>query len=75
MLDLEVGHSADTPRLRHLISPVDHDEVFRRFALEGPAAQLAVALLGGPARYHHSKLNPGNYVVGVQPRGSTRGKQ
>ena len=25
--------------------------------------------------YHHSKLNPGNYVVGVQPRGSTRGKQ
>lgn len=55
--DVEPGHSADTPRLRRLISPVDLDETFRELALEGPIAQLAVALLGAPARFHHSKLN------------------
>lgn len=57
VLDLEPGHTAEQPRLRRLISPVDHDEAFRSFALEGPAAQLAAAILGGTARYHHSKLN------------------
>ncbi|MFT7598309.1 MAG: ectoine hydroxylase [Acidimicrobiales bacterium] len=57
MLDLEPDHRPDHPRLRRLVSPVDYHETFRRFTLEGPAAQLACALLGGPARYHHSKLN------------------
>ena len=57
ILDLEPGHSAAAPRIRRLNSPVDHHEVFRRFALEGAASELACALLGGPARYHHSKLN------------------
>lgn len=56
-LDLDVGHTAEHPRLRRLTSPVDRHETFRSFALEGPAAQLACALLGGSARYHHSKLN------------------
>ena len=55
--DLEDGHSAETPRLRRLNSPVDLHETFARFALDGPAAKLAVQVLGGPARYHHSKLN------------------
>lgn len=57
ILDLDDGHSADNPRLRRLISPVDRHESFQRFALAGPAAQLACQLLGGAARYHHSKLN------------------
>ncbi|MEC7828127.1 MAG: phytanoyl-CoA dioxygenase family protein [Actinomycetota bacterium] len=57
ILDLEPGHSAAAPRIRRLNSPVDHHEVFRRFALEGQAAELACAILGGPVRYHHSKLN------------------
>ncbi len=57
ILDLEPGHSATAPRIRRLNSPVDHHEVFRRFALEGQAAELACAILGGPVRYHHSKLN------------------
>jgi len=57
ILDLDEGHSAAQPRLRRLVSPVDRHETFRRFALEGPAAHLACDLLGGPARYHHSKLN------------------
>jgi ectoine hydroxylase-related dioxygenase (phytanoyl-CoA dioxygenase family) len=57
VLDVEPGHSADQPRLRRLISPVDQHETFRRFTLEGPPARLAMELLGGPVRYHHSKLN------------------
>ncbi len=57
MFDLEVGHTAQRPRLRRLTNPVEHDEDFRSFALEGPAAQLAMDLLGGPVRFHHSKLN------------------
>ncbi len=56
-LDLEQGHSIAAPRIRRLNSPVDNHEVFRHFALEGPAAELACLILGGPARYHHSKLN------------------
>lgn len=55
--DVEDGHSAETPRLRRLNSPVDLHDTFARFALEGPAADLAVQVLGGPVRYHHSKLN------------------
>ena len=55
--DVEHGHSAETPRLRRLNSPVDLHETFARFALDGPAAELAVQVLGGPVRYHHSKLN------------------
>ncbi len=57
VLDIEPDHTAGAPRLRRLISPVDQHETFRRFALEGPAAALATELLGGPVRYHHSKLN------------------
>ncbi|MGF1598028.1 MAG: phytanoyl-CoA dioxygenase family protein [Acidimicrobiales bacterium] len=56
-IDVEPGHRADAPRLRRLVSPVDHHEVFRRFILDGPPAQLAMELLGAPVRFHHSKLN------------------
>ena len=55
--DVEPGHTAGSPRLRRLVSPVDLHDTFFRFAFEGPAAELACALLGGPARFHHSKLN------------------
>ncbi len=57
VLDVEPSHTADRPKLRRLNSPVDNHESFRRFTLEGPPAELAVELLGGPVRYHHSKLN------------------
>ena len=56
-LDLEPGHSASSPRLRRLNSPVDNHDAFRGFALEGLAAGLACSILEGPVRYHHSKLN------------------
>ncbi len=57
LLDLEPDHTSDEPRIRRLNSPVDNHERFRNFALEGLAAQLACAVLKGPVRYHHSKLN------------------
>lgn len=57
IIDVEPGHTAHRPMLRRLINPVDQHETFRTFALDGPAADLAVALLGGPVRFHHSKLN------------------
>ena len=57
VFDLEPTHTADAPRLRRLISPVDQHPTYARFTFEGPPAQLASALLGGPVRYHHSKLN------------------
>lgn len=56
-LDIEPSHTADAPRLRRLLNPVDNHTTFAEFALAGPAAQVAVDLLGAPARFHHSKLN------------------
>jgi ectoine hydroxylase-related dioxygenase (phytanoyl-CoA dioxygenase family) len=56
-IDVEPDHSADDPRLRRLTSPVDLHPTFAEFALAGPAADIAVDLLGSPARFHHSKLN------------------
>ena len=55
--DLEPTHTAEAPRLRRLNYPVDRHPTYARFTFEGPPAQLAAALLGGPVRYHHSKLN------------------
>ena len=57
VFDLEPAHTAAHPRLRRLVSPVDQHPTYARFTFEGPPAQLASALLGGPVRYHHSKLN------------------
>lgn len=56
-LDLDPAHTTDEPRLRRLTSPVDHHATFAEFTLKGPAADIALDLLGAPARYHHSKLN------------------
>ena len=57
MLDLEPSHTSENPRIRRLNSPVANHDTFSTFALEGPAAALACSILGGPVRYHHSKLN------------------
>jgi len=55
--DTEPGHCADRPRLRRINAPVDLDPTFATFALDGPATDLAEALLGPNVRFHHSKLN------------------
>ena len=56
-IDIAPGHTSAQPKLRRLVSPVDMHPTFHEFALQGPIAQLACALLGGSARFHHSKLN------------------
>ena len=55
--DREPDHTADAPRLRRISFPVDNDPAFAEFALDGPATDLAEALLGPDVRFHHSKLN------------------
>ncbi len=55
--DLEIGHSADNPRLRRLSSPCDHDERYWRYASESLLADIAADLLGSAVKFHHSKLN------------------
>ena len=55
--DTEPNHRADDPRLRRINSPVDLDDAFAEFALDGPATDLAEAVLGPNIRFHHSKLN------------------
>ena len=55
--DVESGHTADTPKLRRLSFPVDHHELFREMAFEGPVVDVAEDLLGPNVCYHHSKLN------------------
>ncbi len=55
--DPEPDHTSETPRLRRINSPVDLDPGFEEFSLDGPATDLAVAMLGPDIRFHHSKLN------------------
>jgi len=55
--DPEPDHTPENPRLRRINSPVDFDPTFEEFSLDGPAADLAEALLGPDVRFHHSKLN------------------
>ncbi len=54
---LEDGHSADTPRLRRLSSPVSHHEAFWAFASESVSADVAADVCGPDVKFYHSKLN------------------
>ena len=55
--DVENDHTAETPRLRRLISPQDHDPAYWDFATKGPIVDLAEDLLGPDIKFHHGKLN------------------
>ena len=55
--DVEPGHSASAPRLRRLMSPVEHHSTYWEFASEGPFVDIAEDLLGPDVKFHHSKLN------------------
>ncbi len=57
IFDLDVGHSADEPRLRRLSSPTDLHEAYWEFASQSVLVDLAVDLLGPDLKFHHSKLN------------------
>src|SRR5215210_4817976 len=57
LYDLDVGHSADEPRLRRLSSPTDLHETYWDFASRSVITDVAVDLLGPDVKFHHSKLN------------------
>jgi ectoine hydroxylase len=57
VFDLEAGHSADTPRLRRLVSPADLHPVFWEFVSESVLVDVALDLIGPDLKYHHGKLN------------------
>ena len=57
LYDLEVGHTADEPRLRRLSSPTDLHETYWEFASQSVITDVAADLLGADVKFHHSKLN------------------
>ena len=57
VFDLEPGHSADSPRLRRLTSPVEHHPFYWEWASQSVIADLAADLVGPDVKFHHSKLN------------------
>jgi len=57
LYDLDVGHSADEPRLRRLSSPTDLHDTYWEFASQSVITEVAVDLLGPDVKFHHSKLN------------------
>jgi hypothetical protein len=54
---LEAGHSAASPRLRRVTSPVEHHPTYWEFASSSPVTDVAEDLLGPGVKFHHSKLN------------------
>ena len=55
--DVEPDHTADSPRLRRLNSPVDQHPTYWEFATESEIVDLAEDILGPDIKFHHSKLN------------------
>lgn len=54
---LEDGHSAHSPRLRRLTSPVSHHPTFWDFAANSPIADAVADVVGPDVKFYHSKLN------------------
>ncbi len=57
VFDLEPTHTADSPRLRRLTSPVEQHETYWEFASRSLLADIAADLVGPDVKFHHSKLN------------------
>lgn len=55
--DVEPDHTVESPRLRRLMKPQDHDPVYADFAMNGPIVDIAEDLLGPDLKFHHGKLN------------------
>ena len=55
--DLEPDHSADSPRLRRLTSPVEQHPAYWEFASDSIVADVAADIVGPNVKFHHSKLN------------------
>ena len=57
VFDLEPGHTAESPRLRRLTSPVEHHPLYWELASTAPLVDLVADLVGPDVTFHHSKLN------------------
>lgn len=57
MLALDPAHSMDNPRLRRLIDPTEHHQLFWDYVSQGPLVDVAEDLLGPAFKFHHAKLN------------------
>src|SRR5437660_5329172 len=57
LYDLDLGHTANEPRLRRLSSPTDLHETYWEFASQSIITDVAVDLLAPDVKFHHSKLN------------------
>lgn len=55
--DLEVGHSAEHPKLRRVANPVDISNVFQDVLWHGPIVDMVADLVGPDVKFHHCKLN------------------
>ena len=55
--DLDPTHSAAAPRIRRISSPTELDQVYVEVAFESVLGDIAQALIGGPVRFYHSKIN------------------
>ena len=57
LFDLEPTHTAEAPRLRRLVSPVDLHETYWEFASASVITDVVEDLLGPDIKFHHGKLN------------------
>src|SRR4051812_39784898 len=57
IFDLEPDHTAESPRLRRLTSPVEQHPEYWKFASESLLGDIAADLVGSNVKFHHSKLN------------------
>jgi ectoine hydroxylase len=55
--DVEPDHSADNPRIRRLISPIDQHPVYWEFASQSAIVDIVEDLIGPDIKFHHGKLN------------------
>jgi ectoine hydroxylase-related dioxygenase (phytanoyl-CoA dioxygenase family) len=55
--DLGEGHLAASPRIRRISSPTELGDVFVEAAFESVLGDIAAALVGGPVKFYHSKIN------------------
>ena len=55
--DLEIGHCAQTPRLRRVSNPCDISAAFLEVMRRAAVVDMVSELIGHDVKFHHSKLN------------------
>ena len=55
--DLEIGHCAQTPRLRRVSNPCDISAAFLEVMRRAAVVDMVSDLIGPDVKFHHSKLN------------------